>query len=289
MITAKKSVLLIALLVFIVAMTSIGIVVIPHSSAAADADEIIEGDSENSSQEFVGYDLSGDYQVSIAYHSYNTKYAGPYYAFVITFDQALLMEIIDEADDLLNLQPEIFTYIGSLFRYNGYTVSKDNKGRLIAYLSFDSLTDYYIASGRDGYEVNQSSGDKRKSFLFIDYYTQMQTVFSRIEEEGNILNAILQSLYGVGAERDRILLTYTYGTPYKMISSEADNIVYNTNRQLYLHSFNMTMATSDRTIHLRQHSPNSVGWYSLAIIIAIPVIAFPLAIAVIRHRKNKEE
>lgn len=236
----------------------------------------------------IGYDLNG-YQASIAYHSYTLNISGVYYGFVVTLDRNFLMST-GRVDNGVFYPSDMFDYLKTLFSYNGYTVSVDEfNGQMTAYLKFSGTTDYYVAVGRDGYMTYEKNTAENKGFLFNEYRSDIKTEFSRIEEEGNLLNLVLSACYGVGAERDKILLTYTYGTPYKVIDTDADSVNYSYDKRIYLHTFNMTMDTADRTISITQRNPNSVGWYALAVIIALPFIVAPAVFAAVKRRKKGRE
>lgn len=235
----------------------------------------------------IGYDLDG-YYVSFSYHNYTLRNSGVYFAFVITLDKDFHHKI-SLSDNNVIYDCALLKQIEILFKVMGYTVVCDDfNGQLYAYLSYDTMTDYYIANGLDGYETSDSDATEDKGFLFTDYYTESKTVFSLIGSGDNVIDACLELFKEAGAPEDKIALRYVYGTPYKIVTSDADSVTYNTQRNLYLHSFNLTIADKDRVIHLKQHAPNSVGWYVLAVIIAIPAIAVPLTIMILKRKKKQE-
>ncbi len=259
---------------------------IPLSHSAANAGGYEISPDVNEWVNSAGYDLGG-YQISIAYRSYTKNISGVYHGFTVTLDKTFLAQS-GTVDKGVFYYCSLFSYLEEVFTFSGYTVTVDAiNGQFDAWLEFDSMTDYYIASGIDGYQVDKSSAEKKSSFLYTDYHSQTTTVFTIIEEEGNLLNEILNACYKVGAERDKILLTYVYGTPYKMINTDADEKSYSSAEKLYLHSFNMTMGETGRVINLYQHVPNSVGWYVLAVIIALPFIAVPLIYMILKKKKAR--
>lgn len=234
----------------------------------------------------IGYDLKG-YDAEIGYYSYTLSNSGVYFAFEVTLDKDFLKRV-GEVEDCVYRYPEMFGELETMFTAMGYTVDCDkHNGQLLASITFDSTTDYYIATGRNGYESNESSATVKKGFLYNDYYSSTVTVFSSVEDEGNLLNTIYQKCIDLGAEKEKIKLSYFYGTPYKIISTDADQVEYNYNKKLYVHRFDMTIETKDREIHFTQHSPNSWAFYLIAVIVAIPVIAVPLAIAIAKRKKKE--
>lgn len=258
-----------------------------YSSEAANAGDYEITPDVNEWVNSAGYDLDG-YQISIAYRSYTKNIAGVYHGFTVTLDKTFLAQSGRVENGVFHYC-SLFDYLEGVFTFSGYDVTVDTiNGQFDAGLEYDTMTDYYIANGIDGYRVEKSEAEKTASFLYTDYHSQSATVFTIIEEEGNLLNEILNACYKVGAERDKILLTYVYGTPYKMINTDADVKSYNSSEKLYLHSFNMTMDDTNRVINLYQHVPNTVGWYALAVIIALPFIAAPIIYMIVKTKKSRQ-
>lgn len=280
----KKSFALILFLIFALTVCLTAIPSFPFAEATSE-DYGIYGETDGIPG--VGYDLDG-YDVAFSYHNYTLRNSGVYFAFVVTLDKNF-HRTISKTENNVAYDCLLMDKIKLIFSSLGYTVvSDDFNGQLYAYLSYDTMTDYYIANGLDGYEVSESDATEDKGFLFTDYYTETDTVFSLIGAGDNVIDVCVNLCKEAGAAEDKILLRYVYGTPYKIITSDADSVTYNSQRSLYLHSFDMTVADKDRLIHFTQHAPNPVGWYVLAVIIAIPVIAVPLTIMIIRRKKKQE-
>lgn len=283
--TLIKKITLVLLLT--VALLFSGIAIYSSQNSAFAGDKYVIDNTSDGGISGMGYDLNG-YKVAVEYHDYTLNPSGIYIGFVITLDKAFLKSLGCVVDNIY-YYPDFFEYLRALFTLQGYTVSVDEfNGQMTAYLKFDTKTDYYIANNRDGYEVG-SMPESKSGFLFTEYYSQGKTVFSIIETEGNLLNVILGEFYKAGVAREEVFLTYVYGTPYKIITTDADKVVYNYDSKLYLHSFSMTMDNTDRVINFVQRSPNSVGWYSLAVIIALPFIIIPLVLCILKRKKRREE
>ncbi len=234
----------------------------------------------------IGYDLRG-YDAEIGYYSQTLSNSGIYIAFEVTLDKDFLARA-GAVEDCVYRYPQMFGELEKAFTAMGYTIDCDkNNGQLLASMTFESTTDYYIATGRNGYESNESSANVKKGFFYNDYYSSTVTAFSSVENEGNLLNLIYEKCLALGAEKEKIKLSYFYGTPYKIISTDADQVTYNRNKKLYVHRFDMTPSTKDREIHFTQHSPNSWAFYLIAVIVAVPVIAAPLAIAITKRKKKE--
>lgn len=278
----KKSVIFVIFVVLLAAVCVPSVSVFPSAEAASE-DYGIYGETEGIPG--VGYDLDG-YDVSFSYHNYTLRNSGVYFAFVVTLDKNFHRNI-SKSDNSVVYDCVLMDKIKILFSALGYTVvSDDFNGQLYAYMSYETMTDYYIANGVDGYKVSESDATEDKGFLFTDYHTETDTVFSVIGTGDNVLDLCIELCKEAGTTEDKIALRYVYGTPYKIISSDADSVSYNSQRSLYLHSFDMTIANKDRVIHFVQHAPNPIGWYVLAVIIAIPVIAVPLTVMIVRHKKK---
>ncbi len=275
---------------FVIVLTVATIIVVAASVCFSDFSAYADTDSPDlcglDELKDIGYDLKG-YDAEIGYYSYTLSNSGVYIAFEVTLDKDFLARA-GVVEDCVYHYPEMFGELETAFTTMGYTVDCDEyNGQLLASVTFDSTTDYYIATGRDGYESNESSATVKKGFLYNDYYSSTVTVFSSVEDEGNLLNLIYGKCLALGAEKEKIKLSYFYGTPYKIISTDADQVGYNYNKKLYVHRFDMTPETKDREIHFTQHSPNPWAFYLIAVIVAIPVIAVPLAIAITKRKKKE--
>jgi hypothetical protein len=168
------------------------------------------------------------------------------------------------------------------------TVDKENN-KIIGERKFADITELYIAMGIDGYDTNSSNYVTQKSFFFNDTFIKRPSPFTGIEQSEGAFKDILDAFYNLGIKREAVLLNYVYGTPYTIIKSDADHINYSAAQNIYLHSYDMNLDMSDKKMNLVQHSPNSVGWYSLGIMIALAVISIPLGVLIIKHKKKKNK
>ena len=234
----------------------------------------------------VGYDLNG-YDASIEYHSYTLSGNGLSYSFVVTIDKELFRASGTVENSVFSPSGKI-EEIGNIFRAAGYTVKNDGKseGKIIASIDFDDTVDYYIANGYTGYDVSTKSGTETVGFLFTDYVRTTETAFASIKTENTLLNKVLAKIVELGATEDKVLLTYVYGTPYQIIKTDADRVEYQESSRLYLHFFDMTVDTSERKIEIKQHTPNPTGWYVIAFLCAVPVVAIPLTIMLVRKKQG---
>lgn len=264
-------------LLLIVALTCVKVSTAPASAAGESFPDLV-GESN-------GADLKY-FDVKLTYRNYILSSSGAYRAIEIAFDRNFAATLPQAEGDAT---PDYLAVFGPYLQNLGYNEKVDKVNYTIkGERKFDTLTDMYIALGLDGYEPDKSDLPTQKSFYFIDTFNKQNSPFAGIEEEDNVLNAILKEFYNLGITRERILLNYTYGTPYKIIKTDADQTTYSASESLYLHSYDMNMDMSGRQIYLVQHTPNPVGWYTTAIIIAVVVISIPVAIFLINKRKHKE-
>lgn len=259
----------------------------PLSALAGDAAVVTEGDRRNLLSN-TGYQLEEGYYVEIAYDNYTLYSSGLYQAFTVTFDSAF-WEGYSSDENGINYRNNILEAFNLLFTGRGFQTEVDRENaRFIAFVKYDSYTDYYIDADINGYKTSEDNSVKNKGFLFTESEQKTTTPFVNIEKEGYLLNAILQICYQAGIERDNVALTYIYGTPYKIINTDSDDVNYASGQKIYLHTFNMNMDSYDREITLTQKSPNTTGWYILAVIIGLVFLAIPLIITFTKRKKGGE-
>ncbi len=234
----------------------------------------------------IGYDLKG-YEASITYHSYTLSGSGIFFAFEVTLDKEFLKSLAS-IDNREYFYQDLLDELEVFFKGLGYKIEKDEyNGQIIAFAEFDTVTEYYASMGRDGFEVYEDNGDVKKGFFFNDYYSKSTTVFSGITDEENVLNMVFNKCLQLGATKEKILLVYAYGTPYKTITSDAEEVEYDISGGIYVHRFNMTLATAGREINLVNHSPNAWAFYTIAVVVALVIIIVPMTIAIKKKKKGE--
>lgn len=272
-------------MVFIIAFIA-SISVFPIAASAECTDQITAGDR-GTLRAISGYTLKDDYVIEISYLNYTLYSSGVYRAFIITFDRDYC-NLHEREDDEIFDSNALLSVFELLFSSRGYTLEKDlENARFTASIKYDSFTDLYIGNGIDGYENDPSSGGEKKGFLYNEYTNTQKTEFSYIETPDNLFNGMLQLCYQLDISKENILLNYTYGTPYKIIKTDADETKYLSGQKIYTHSYDMTMDNYDREITLTQVTPNTSGWYTLAIGIALIVLILPLTFVIIRKKDGK--
>ena len=251
---------------------------------SARADDVIDGGPVVE----IGYDL-GEYQAVVEYKCYILPQSGIYFEFVITLDDDFY-RAIGEINDNVFYPPTVLEDVASYFAKAGYLVESDSlKGRVVAKHSFSTLTDYYIANGITGFEVDNGE-DKpqvKKGFYFTTTIVT-QTPFKSVNTDGTLMHGIYMILTDAGVERDKIGFKYHYGTPYKTVkAADADASGHDDGYSVYVYTFKMNVNNADRDITLIQTNPNPIGWYVTAVIIALPFIVVPFTIMIVKKRKNK--
>lgn len=243
----------------------------------------VSGVSAFAEETLIEYELNG-YDVKITYN-YSIEFgSGVYFAYEVMFDSDYYKNVVNKE--------ELFDELSYTFDVNGFTVDNDElHGKMVASISYETLTEYYIASGYDGYQISESTAKEKKGFLYNEYTSTSKTVFYNLKTEGKYVNRIYKILADLGVADEKILLEYIYGTPYdnNLITSTADKVVYSTQDRIYQHVFLLDVDELDKEITIFQRSPNSTGWYVIAIIIGLVVIAIPLTIYLIKKRKGAKE
>lgn len=240
-------------------------------------------------EESSGYENYNNFPVEIAYENYSLQSGSILRTISITMDMS---------DDVIGMLSKMAALLGvysdiePMLTAVGYKVEIDTNGKIVAYNVYDSVTDLYIAYGIDGYYIDESEPNPKdytkKSFFFVDSYSYSTTVFDDVlTNEDSLFNYILKSVEGYGFTESDILFTYRYGTPYKIINSDADTVKKDADYDVYVHTFYMTADTCGREICLSQHSPNQLGWYLVALGVALVIALSFVVIAVAVKRKRR--
>ncbi len=232
-------------------------------------------------QQDSGYTVRGDYNVEIAFGYFNLSSGRVLQTFSLTFEKEYFAQI-DNKDKLLTM---LSTYLKLL----QFTPEIDNAGRVIGRQEYESMTDLYIRNKRDGYRKHPASDDKENTtFFFREIYSEQETFFAGIHGDNDALDYLLFQLYMFGITDDDIALGYHYGTPYKVIDTNAERKYFDINQRIYIHEFQMDVSTANREILLVQKVPNAVNWYLFAIFITIPFVIVPIAIGIYLKIKDKK-
>ncbi len=228
-----------------------------------------------------GFDIGNGCDVQILYHYYIEYMSGVYFAYEVKFDRDFYSAVEDKKALIVSVK--------DTFVKNGFSIDVDlDNGRMTAYLSYPTLTDYYISQGYDGYEVSEKRDPTKKTLFYTEYTSSFQTVFASIKTEGKFVNRIYKACLDAGISDEKMLLSYVYGTPYgkRTITSSANIVNYSAADHMYYHRFDTTVAECDKFITIYQRVPNSSGWYMIAVIAGIVVLAVPLTVLLVRKKRR---
>lgn len=231
-----------------------------------------------------GFELRNDYLAEITYANFNMANGNIIRTFSLTFDKDYFNNFGEEdqgsGEQLLN-------YVSGYILAIGFKPEKDEKGRVIGSKVYDSATDLYLEYGINGYENDDSDYERNDGLLYSDIISTQKTIFDGIEED-NSLGMLLGILYMFNLDRKDIALSYHYGTPYKIITSDAERSYLDTNSDIYIHEFYMDLDNAGREIEISQRIPNATNWYLIAIAIALPIVLVTLAgMAISVYKKRR--
>ena len=239
--------------------------------------------AQEESDVLIEYDLDG-YKVKLTYDYVVEFGSGVYFAYEVTFDSEYYATIVDKEG--------LFEKLTYTFDVGGFNVESDvPHGKMIASVAYESMTDYYVANGIDGYEVSEEEENVKKGFFYNEYTSTFTTLFTNLKTEGRYVNRLYTICQELGLQDQDILLEYVYGTPYdsKLITSTADSVTYSASSRIYRHSFLMTVDEMNKEISIFQRSPNSTGWYLIAVAIGLVVISVPLTICIIKRKERTHD
>ncbi len=233
-------------------------------------------------EDLSGVNLDGKY-AQITYNNYVLYGTGHYVEYKLTYDYSFYQKNKKTLGELMDT-------LKSSFEKSGYSVSIDTvSGILSASLKFDTTEEYYRATGYNGFEIDSDSVDPEYDTIFYKEYTySMQTIFKDIDKDYKYIGRIFYTgCIKAGITEKEVILLYVYGTPYKTktIRSDADEVKYSSEDNLYYHYFYMNVSDKDRVITITQRTPNTTVWYVFAIIIGLVICVVPLTILLIKKRR----
>ena len=110
--------------------------------------------------------------------------------------------------------------------------------------------------------------------------------FEDAKNSNNVLNFIMEILTASGLQKEIALSSLRHS--YKVIESDAEKVYFDTNYNIYVHEFYMDINTCDRQLVMRQTVPNTVNWYLVAILSAIPFVVAPILIGLRLKKKERK-
>lgn len=233
-----------------------------------------------------GFNVRSDYLAEITYTNFNMANGSIIRTFALTFDKDYFNSFEEGA---LVGGEQLLNYVSGYILAIGFKPEKDEKGRVIGSKIYDSATDLYLEYGINGYEPDDSDYDRRDGFLYSDITSVQKTIFDGIDGSENSFGMLLGILYMFNLERQDIALSYHYGSPYKIITTDAERSYFDTNSEIFIHEFYMDLDSAGREIKISQRIPNATNWYLLAVAIALPIALLTLmgmAVSVYKKRRR---
>ncbi|MDR3186170.1 MAG: hypothetical protein LBU04_05120 [Christensenellaceae bacterium] len=185
--------------------------------------------------------------------------------------------------------------VGSLYSNVGLDPKISGLSIDVFLQQFSNYTDYYIASGIDGYETSTDTRKKETGFFYNRYTEKVETVFALTlapelssDSLPYLIKTSLESLSeipNVNIESE-VLYVYLYGTKYSKftVDSTAQKIYYDENSGINMHQFEFTPSQlKDASLTFMTRSPNYFGWYGSLLAIALIVSI----VIIIKVRKTK--
>ena len=269
-ITKRKALILFIAVTLMISMSFCYIL----SSNAAYADDLFD----------TGYDLKNDYAVKISYYFIVKYISGVEMAYDVVYDKDFY-NTVENKKDLMKSTKDTFVK-------NGFELTVDEtNGHMYAAKRFSTTTDYYIALGLDGYEVEEEKQQpSEKSFFYYTYEQTSETIFSNLKTEGKFINRIYNTCVDAGIDDDKILLNYVYGTPYseRTLKSTRDALTYSASEKLYYHTFEIPIDSLSKTYTIYRKVPNTKAWYLLAVVGGLAIAAIPLGIYIYKKQTEKK-
>lgn len=203
----------------------------------------------------------------------------------VTIDESVLISYGYTLDDAKSL-------VISNFERNGYTVLESDKENVVIgeYL-YSSRAEFIGKTGSD----TSSQGEENKDFFFIYGESEGYTPFRRfiVDDEQDGLSDVERIMLSVFPGMDQSVLSdvtyvYKYGTPYESIKTNAE-YVYENEQGLYVHEWRFSALEAEYgRISMSQTVPNTTGWYMVAILVGLAIVALGFGMVTLKEKKEKE-
>lgn len=216
----------------------------------------------------------------ITYERYQTGIIGFQYALTLC-EERKNPELLKRAADMLNED----------YAETDWTAEAAADGKaLYLSVSFDTVTDYYIAAGITGFdppEEDDGEGVTTETTAFYVYTTtEMQTVFAEKSETSIV--SFLETVAGAcGVPEEKVSYRYFYATKYKKaITTNADSVLEYDDCKL--HIFDISRDDFGRKITITSCNPNPDSWYYLAVGTGVLVAIATGTVIAVNYAKKKE-
>lgn len=170
-----------------------------------------------------------------------------------------------------------------LLTANGYTIVEGEDSVVTGEIVYSTLEEF-----REVYGEGDSDEGLSEGFLFDSYGNATTTPFASILNNG--LDKMLKDTYFPlfdDQDLEDVTYSYVYSTTYKSIESDA---VIKEEDGYYVHQWTFTPTEARYgTIYISQTIPNTTGWYFLAIVVALLIVAIGYAVVYYKAKKKSDE
>lgn len=175
--------------------------------------------------------------------------------------------------------------VEELLTLNGYgIVDSENDYTVTGEIVYETLAEY-----REVYGGSSDDESLTEGFLFDTYGEAQSTPFSTLISNGTVKWVKDECFSNFSDEAlDDIMYSYVYATTYKSVTSDA---IVTQKDGYYIHEWNFTAYEAEYgDMYLSQTVPNTTGWYFIAIVVALVLVALGYALVAIKRKKmDKEE
>lgn len=175
--------------------------------------------------------------------------------------------------------------VEKLLKLNGYdVVESDNDYTVTGEIIYETLAEF-----REVYGGNDDDEGLTEGFLFDTYGEYQSTPFSALITNGTVKWVKDEYFSNFSDEAlEDVRYGYVYATTYKSI--ESDGLVTEKDGY-YVHEWSFTAHEAEYgKMYVSQIVPNTTGWYFIAIVVALAIVAIGYAlVAIKRKRKEIEE
>lgn len=207
---------------------------------------------------------------------------------VIGFQYALCLDNRHKRPELLSKAVEL---LNEEYGERGWLAKAETDGSaLYLSLSFESVTDYYIAAGITGFDPPEDDDDEGVTTETTAFYvyttTETETVFA--EKENTPVAYFEAVALTCGVPGERISYRYFYTTKYKKaFTSNADRVIeYD---DCNLHVFDIPRDNLGKKVSITSRNPNPDSWYLIAIGLGALVAIATGVVIFLNYRKKKED
>lgn len=179
---------------------------------------------------------------------------------------------------------EVKEKVRELLTVNGYEiVDSEDVYTVTGEIVYETLAEY-----REVYGGGDDDEGLTEGFLFDSYGEPQSTPFSTLISNGTVKWVKDECFPNFSdGELDDITYSYVYATTYKSVKSDA---TVTEKDGYYIHEWNFTAYEAEYgDMYISQTVPNTTGWYFIAIVVALVLVAIGYAVIAIKQKKKDKE